>query len=229
MSIAAMILGESGTGKSTSLRNLNPDNSLLIQAISKPLPFKSGKWQIWNKETNPRGVVFVTDQALTICHAMHRTSKDVIVIDDFQYVMANEFMRRSAEKGFEKFTEIGHNAWSILNTASSLPAHKRVYILAHTQTDDAGRIKAKTIGKLLDEKITIEGMFSIVLRTAVINGKYLFCTQNSGFDTVKSPIGLFADMHIDNDLAAVDAQIVSYYELAKPEATEQAETEAQAA
>ncbi len=229
MSIAAMILGESGTGKSTSLRNLNPDNTLLIQAISKPLPFKSGKWQIWNKETNPRGAVFVTDQALTICRAMHRTSKDVIVIDDFQYVMANEFMRRSAEKGFEKFTEIGHNAWSILNTASSLPAHKRVYILSHTQTDDAGRIKAKTIGKLLDEKITIEGMFSIVLRTAVINGQYLFCTQNIGFDTVKSPIGLFADMHIDNDLAAVDAQIVIYYELAKPEATEQAETEAQAA
>lgn len=214
MSVSAMILGESGTGKSTSLRNLDPADTLLIQAISKPLPFKSTDWQPATKQ-NPTGAIFVCDQAQKICEAMRRTPKDVIVIDDFQYVMANEFMRRSAESGFTKFTEIGRNAWDILNTANQLAHHKRVYILAHTQTDETGRIKAKTIGKLLDEKITIEGMFSIVLRTAVINGQYLFCTQNSGNDTVKSPMGLFNSEHIDNDLAAVDSAIYSYYDLGK--------------
>ena len=203
MSIAAMILGESGTGKSTSLRNLNPDNTLLIQAISKPLPFKSGKWQIWNKETNPRGAVFVTDQALTICHAMHRTSKDVIVIDDFQYVMANEFMRRSAEKGFEKFTEIGHNAWSILNTASSLPAHKRVYILAHTQTDDAGRIaSAKDMLAAMQQQIKtretrLDG-FKDYLRS---------CMGIAGISQIKSADGLLtATLYPERDEAVeIDA------------------------
>lgn len=215
MSIATMVLGESGTGKTSSLRNLDPANTLLIQAISKPLPFRVAGWKPVSKD-NPHGSIFVTDHADTICKAMHRTQKDVIVLDDFQYVMANEYMRRSDDPGFGKFTDIGRNAWNILNAASQLAPHKRVYILAHTQTDDTGKVKAKTIGKLLDEKITIEGMFSIVLRTAVVNGQYLFCTQNNGADTTKSPIGLFDDFHIENDLAAVDAAIFNYYGLEEP-------------
>lgn len=215
MSIAVMILGESGTGKTSSLRHLDPSNTLLIQTISKPLPFRASAWKPANQQ-NPQGSILVTDKANIICKAMHRTQKDVIVLDDFQYVMANEFMRRSDERGFDKFTDIGRHAWDILNTASQLAAYKRVYVLAHTQTDDTGKVKAKTIGKLLDEKITIEGMFSIVLRTAVVNGQYLFCTQNSGSDTTKSPIGLFDDFHIENDLAAVDAAIFGYYGLQEP-------------
>jgi len=215
MSIATMVLGESGTGKTSSLRNLDPANTLLIQAISKPLPFRVAGWKPVSKD-NQHGSIFVTDHADTICKAMHRTQKDVIVLDDFQYVMANQFMRRSDEKGFEKFTDIGRDAWNILNAASQLAPHKRAYILAHTQTDDTGKVKAKTIGKLLDEKITIEGMFSIVLRTAVVNGQYLFCTQNNGNDTTKSPIGLFEDFHIENDLSAVDAAIFTYYGLEEP-------------
>lgn len=215
MSIAVMILGESGTGKTSSLRHLDPSNTLLIQTISKPLPFRASAWKPANQQ-NPQGSILVTDKANIICKAMHRTQKDVIVLDDFQYVMANEFMRRSDERGFDKFTDIGRHAWDILNTASQLAAYKRVYILAHTQTDDTGKVKAKTIGKLLDEKITIEGMFSIVLRTAVVNGQYLFCTQNSGSDTTKSPIGLFDDFHIENDLAAVDAAIFGFYGLQEP-------------
>ena len=97
--------------------------------------------------------------------------------------------------------------------ASQLSDEKRVYILGHTQEDDSGRIKAKTIGKLLDEKITIEGLLTIVLRTAVINGQYLFSTKNNGTDTVKAPMGLFEDEHIENDLAAVDRAIYAYYGL----------------
>lgn len=210
MSIAAFILGESGTGKSTSMRSMNPAETLLIQAIKKPLPFRSSGWRYLSKEG---GNILVCDQSVQIIAAMHKTQRQIIVIDDFQYILANEFMRRTDERGFDKFTDIGKHAWDILCAASSLPDHVRVYILSHTETSESGRVKAKTIGRMLDEKITIEGMFSIVMRTSIINGQYLFSTRNNGSDTVKTPLGLFDADHIDNDLAAVDAAIVDYYQL----------------
>lgn len=214
MSTSALILGESGTGKSTSLRNMDPAHTLLIQSIRKPLPFRSSGWG-YVSATNKAGNMIVCDQSAQIITAMRKTARDVIVIDDWQYILANEFMRRTDERGFDKFTDIGRHAWDILTAASDLPAHKRVYILAHTQSDDLGKTKIKTIGKLLDEKITPEGLFSIVLRTVVQNGNYLFSTRNSGSDTVKTPMGLFDDEQIENDLAAVDAAIYSYYNLAE--------------
>ena len=218
MSIATLILGQSGTGKTTSLRNLDPAHTLLIQAVKKPLPFRSDGWGWFHKENKPHGNVFVSDNADQIIKMMKGTRRDVIVLDDFQYILANEFMRRVLDKetgnaAFAKYNEIAHNAWLILMAASQLPDHKRVYILGHTQEDENGRVKAKTIGKLLDEKITLEGLLTIVLRTTVINGQYLFTTKNSGLDTVKSPMGLFEADQIDNDLAAVDAAIFSYYGL----------------
>jgi hypothetical protein len=217
MSIATMILGESGTGKSTSLRNLNPKDVLLIQAVKKPLPFKSTGWDLATKE-NPNGSVFCTDQSHVIVSAMGRTTKPIIVIDDFQYILANEFMRRVTDKevgnqAFAKYNEIARAAWDILMAASALPDYKRVYILAHTQTDDFGKTKMKTIGKLLDEKITPEGLLTIVMRSQVLNEQYIFSTKNNGSDTVKTPIGLFEDAHIDNDLNAVDLAIQQYYDL----------------
>lgn len=210
MSIATLILGESGTGKSTSLRNMDPAHTLLIQSIRKPLPFRSSAWLPLSKDG---GNIVVTDQSAKIIEAMHRTRREVIVIDDWQYILANEYMRRTDERGYEKFTDIGRHAWDILQAASNLSETKRVYIMAHTQSDDGGRTRIKTIGKMLDEKITPEGMFSIVLNTVVQNGNYLFCTRNNGTNTTKSPIGLFADELIDNDLAAVDAAIYHYYGL----------------
>ena len=114
MSIASMILGESGTGKSTSLRNLQPQDVLLIQAVKKPLPFKSSGWKEATKE-NPSGSIFCTDQSETIVKAMHKTTKPIIVIDDFQYILANEFMRRVTDKevgnqAFAKYNEIARSA-----------------------------------------------------------------------------------------------------------------------
>ena len=213
-----MILGQSGTGKSASLRNLNPADVLLIQAVKKPLPFRSSNWRKCTK-ADPEGSILVTDSAMVICGAMQRTKKPIIIIDDFQYILANEFMRRVLDKesgnaAFAKYNEIAHNAWQILMTAGQLSDASRVYILAHTQEDDNGNVKAKTIGKLLDEKITIEGLLTIVLRTKVINGQYLFSTQNSGHDTVKTPMGMFEEEHIPNDLAAIDAAICDYYGMA---------------
>jgi hypothetical protein len=210
MSIATVIIGESGTGKTASLRNLDPSQVLLIQAQRKPLPFRNNGWAPYNRETK-EGNVIVTDKSSTIESALRTFKQPIIIIDDWQYILANEFMSRSDEKGFEKFTEIGRHAWDVMRAATSGPVGRRVYVLAHSQSDEFGRTKIKTIGKLLDEKITVEGMFSIVLKTVVSNGDYKFSTQNSGFDTCKSPIGLFKDQLIDNDLEAVDSAICAYY------------------
>jgi len=160
----------------------------------------------------------VTDSAPVICGAMQRTAKPIIVIDDFQYILANEFMRRvldneTGNQAFAKYNEIARHAWDILMMAGKLPDSTRVYILAHTQTDELGQVRMKTVGKLVDQHIVPEGFFTIVLRTDVINGNYRFATQTNGQDCCKSPIGMFNDMHIPNDLAEVDKAICEFYGL----------------
>ena len=212
MSISSLIIGESGSGKTTSLRNIDPENALLIQIIRKTLPFRSDKWKT-NKGEKKK--IFVTDDHATICTVMSKTSKQIIIIDDFQYLMANEFMYRATETGFAKFSEIARHAWDVIRHSMELDDNKRVYFLSHSETTEQGRTKAKTIGKLLDEKITVEGMFTIVLRSIVTDRGYVFSTRNSGADTVKAPIDLFDADEIDNDLNAVDDRIVDYYTLTK--------------
>lgn len=213
MGTATLILGESGTGKSTSLRNLNPDDCLLIQAVRKRLPFRSSNWQEWDRERKQGSIVHSDkwDFILAVISKAHSYGKKIVIIDDFQYVMSNEFMRRSEEKSFDKFTEIGRHAWEIIRAAQESPDDLRVYFLCHTEETATGRIKMKTIGKMLDEKITVEGMFTIVLRTLTRDGRYLFTTSNNGVDTVKSPMGMFSSNEVENDLADVDKTICEYY------------------
>lgn len=187
---------------------MNPAETLLIQAIKKPLPFRSNEWKHLSKEG---GNIFVSDNSSNIIAAMQKTKRKIIIIDDFQYIMANEFMRRSDEKGYGKFSDIGRHAWDILMAANQLPDNVRVYILAHTQSDDFGKISAKTIGKMLDDKISIEGMLTIVLRTSVDGGNYQFRTRNNGSDTVKTPMGMFESEMIENNLKAIDDEICKYY------------------
>ena len=210
-----LILGASGTGKSASMRNFSKDEILIINVAGKDMPFKEPKGGF--EKLN-------TDQYRDIKRAMTSTKKKVIVIDDCQYLMANEFMRRATEKGYDKFTEIAQNFWDLQQAISKLPEDVVVYEISHIERDQDGNEKMKTIGKMLDEKITVEGMFSIVLKTVVNDGNYYFQTQNSGKDTCKSPIGLFNSMLIDNDLKKVDNLIRDYYELSK--ATAEAPTTA---
>lgn len=201
MAIPVLILGESGTGKSASMRNFKPEDIKVINVANKPLPFKN-KLESVSVDTYEK-----------ILKEIKNSDKKTIVVDDAQYIMANEFMRRATERGYDKFTEIAFHMWDIVNEVKELPADTVVYFLSHIDRDSEGNEKVKTIGKLLDEKITLEGMFTIVLKTNVSDGQYAFLTQNSGKDTVKSPIGLFDSYAIDNDLKYVDDKIRNYYEL----------------
>jgi hypothetical protein len=203
MGIVAFILGRSGTGKSYSMRNFEPDELGVVNVQGKILPFR-GSAKMDSISTDQSDKIM---EAIRI-HSRHYKS---IVVDDFQYVMANEFMRRSSEKGYEKFTEIARHAWDIVNMVRELPADVIVYVMCHTDTDQDGTEKIKTIGKLLDEKICLEGMSTIVLKTNVSDGQYTFLTQNNGSDTVKSPAGMFSSYAIDNDLKYVDTKIRNYY------------------
>lgn len=206
MGIPVLILGHSGSGKSTSLRNFRSAEITHINVMGKPLPFKG-------RFTNTVN----SDKYDVIGDALGKMKTKIAVIDDAQYLMANEFMRRAMERGYDKFTEIANNFWTLVNyVITELPFDTTVYFLMHIDRDDAGNEKVKTIGKLLDEKITVEGMFTIVLKSIVKDGVYSFTTQSNGHDTVKSPLGMFPTYEIENDLKAVDNTVRAFWELDVP-------------
>lgn len=202
MGIPVMILGESGSGKSSSMRNFTPNEIGIINVGKKPLPFRS--------QIKP----FNSDDYSKIVGVMQKAKAKSIVIDDCQYLMVNEFMRNAKVTGFQKFTDIALNFWSLVQIViDQLPDDVIVYFLGHIERDANGNEKFKTIGKMLDEKITIEGLFTIVLKTVVSDGKYQFSTQTNGMDTVKSPLGMFSEPLIENDLKMVDETIRDYYNI----------------
>lgn len=201
-----LIMGESGTGKSTSIRNCDPAITAIVNPVGKPLPFRGSKsFTTLNGETDSDKIVnFMKNQA--------NNGKKIIIIDDFQYILAIPYMDRIKETGWDKYNDFGSNYFKIIDVCKELPEDVCVYYLTHCETLDNGLTTVKLIGKLLREKITVEGLFTIVLRTGVSEGKYYFFTQNNGKDTVKSPLGMFDAFSIDNDLAYVDAKIRNYYE-----------------
>lgn len=204
MATKVLILGSSGSGKSASLRNFNPEEVLVINSAGKPLPFRNHFETVtpaFNKMTSD------------VIKAMDNTKKKVIIIDDAQYIMSFQYMRRIKENGWDKWNDIQGDFFNIIQHIDELPADTIVYILSHIQRDEEGFEKIKTMGKMLDEKITLEGLFTVVLKTSVADGQYCFITQNSGKDTVKSPIGMFESYAIDNDLKYVDTKIRNYYEI----------------
>lgn len=201
MAIIVMVYGQSGTGKSTSLRNFKPEDVCIVNVSGKPLPFKS------------KHKTFNTDDYMAVDTAIKKAPAKSIVIDDATYLMTGEYMRTAKVTGYQKFTDMALNYYSLVKAASALPDNKIVYFMGHSDTNANGNEKFKTIGKMLDEKVTLEGLFTIVLKTVVTDGKYQFSTRNSGQDTVKTPMGMFNDPLIDNDLAMVDKAIRQYYEI----------------
>lgn len=212
MGVPVLVIGKSGSGKSTSLRNFGEKELALVNVLKKPLPFKK-KFES----------TICSDDYQTILKSIFNTKKKSIVIDDAGYLITNHFMNKHSATGggngvFNLYNEIGDHFWGLIEfVKNKLPDNKIVYFIMHEDKNDFGDIKPKTIGKLLDEKVCIEGMFTIALRCMTDNNKHYFKTQSDGSDICKTPLEMFADKEIDNDLKLVDTTIREYYELNKEE------------
>lgn len=203
MGVAVLVLGASGTGKSASLRNFDPKEIGIFNVASKPLPFRGRMEHVLNEPTYGQIMKSLEDNNLK-CY----------VIDDSQYLMAFEEFDKVKVSGYGKFTEIALNFYNLLQCAIKRTSPDTVvYFLHHTERDDEGHIKAKTVGKMIDSKLTLEGLFSLVLLTGTDGNEYWFETQTDGYSTAKSPIGLFQEKRIPNDLKMVDDAIRSYWGL----------------
>lgn len=206
MATAVLIMGESGSGKSASLRNFAPNEISVFNVTSKPLPFKQGKTKI------PK-----IDNATyaDIANALAKPNKRAYVIDDAGYLLSFEMFKRANETGYSKFTDMAKNFFDMLDFINTkLPNDIIVYITMHTEDDsEMHKVKVKTIGKMLDQNLKIEGLFSIVLRAVQTEDGYKFVTRDDMVSTAKSPIGMWEEDMIDNDLKAVDTTIREYYDM----------------
>lgn len=218
MGTPVLILGDSGAGKSYSLRNFTPDEVILLQCIPKMLPYRATGWRLNGKElpdgSVQRGNIIRFDAWDAVLDSINRMvlskTRRVLVIDDFQVVMQHENMMRAYQTGYQKFTEMADHVWQIIMAATRLPDDFRVYFLAHTEESD-GKIRMKTTGKMLNEKLTPEGYFSIVLRAIKKDGKHVFLIKGDDNDTAKAPPDLFPGLtEMDNDLKAVDVAITEF-------------------
>lgn len=201
MGIPVLILGESGSGKSASLRNFDPDKVGIFNVAGKPLPFRKKMMVVNNAKYDD------------IYKSLAKAKLKSYIIDDSQYLMAFEELDRSKEIGYQKFTDMALNFSGLVRyIINALPADVIVYFLHHVETTETGKVKAKTVGKMIDSKLTLEGLFSIVLLCEASNEGHHFVTQSDGYTTAKSPMEMF-EREIDNDLAAVDAAIREYWNL----------------
>ena len=219
MAIPVLIIGKSGSGKSASMKNCVGKDFNLVSVLKKPLPFK-GKINGW-----------VFDDYEKIRKAIKGAPAKSVVIDDAGYLITNFFMRNHSTKGkgndvFGLYNQMADDFWSLIQNTiiNEMPGDKIVYIIMHEDTDDYGNIKAKTIGKLLDDKICLEGLFTVVLRCVNNMTEHKFITQSDGTAISKSPEGMFEDSEIPNDLLLVDNAIREYYGIQNPKNAEEERT-----
>ena len=206
MGIPVLILGESGSGKSASLRNFEAEEVSIFNVAAKPLPFRKKLPKLATADYNK------------IMQSMAQSSKKAFVIDDSQYLLCFESFAKAKETGYGKFTDMALHFYNLVQfVIRKLPADVIVYFLHHTEVDsNTGKVKAKTIGKMLDSQLTLEGLFAIVLYCVTDGKNHNFITQSDGYTTAKSPMDMFPDV-IDNDLKVVDQTIREYYELNEKE------------
>lgn len=229
MGVPCLVIGKSGSGKTYSLKNCDPDKFGVISVEKGRLPFKSKikVARIPKSLKNPDGTEVSSYSALNRARyawltQVIRGSKGLksIVIDDSQYLLVNEMFDRSSEKGYDKFTDIAKNFRDLVHFVNeAAPDDMIVYFLHHSETGADGREKCKTIGKMLEEKLVIEGMFDVVIYCA----DHKFYTQANEISSAKTPEGMFEDLEIPNDLAAVDSAIRDYWNLNEEEAADDAD------
>lgn len=200
MGLPILVLGESGSGKSSSLRNFEPGEIGILNVASKPLPFRKALPKI-DKASYP-----------IITRTLQKNTLKAYAVDDAQYLMTFSAFSRAKETGYGKFTDIALEYYNLIQTIiNDTTPDTLVYLLQHIDTTDDGRIKAKTVGKMLDNQLTVEGMFAIVLLARTDGQRHWFDTQSDGYTTVKTPMEMFAEQEIDNDLKMVDTTIRDYY------------------
>lgn len=210
MSNKILILGNSGSGKSSSIRNLNPKETFVIKCLEKDLPFKGSRktYSVKNKNTH-----FV-NEPVKIISGLKRINdnKDIktVIIDDANYILTYEYKRKATEKGFGKFEVMAFEFMDILEYIDTMRDDINVYIMAHTEKDNDGVQAFKTIGRFLSEKLVVEGLFTIVLLAGGGEHDYKFITN--GITPAKSPMEMFDDTTIENDLALINKAIKEYYE-----------------
>ena len=208
MSVPVLVMGRSGSGKTASLRNIS-EKTAVVSVTKKPLPFKN----------NDNLKVVSCDEYLKIkgiLQAAYDKGIRIAVIDDAGYLMTSKFMaghrQAKGNSQFDLYNEIADNYYNLVKFVSDeLPDDMIVFVTMHEEVNDMGYSKPKTIGKLLDDKVCIEGMFTIVLHSLKLDGKYVFATNTDGLDVTKSPIGMFDTEYIDNDLQLVIDKIREYY------------------
>ncbi len=202
MGIPVLICGESGSGKSASLRNFEPEDVSIFNVASKPMPFRK---KLPTRATSNYGVIM---------EGIRQSKKKSFVIDDSQFLMCFESFAKAKETGFGKYTDMAVHFYNLVQFVIRETAPDViVYFLHHTEVDsNTGKTKAKTLGKMLDNQLTLEGLFAIVLYCVTDGRKHSFITQSDGFTTAKSPMEMFSEV-IDNDLKVVDQTIREYYEL----------------
>ena len=222
MAIPVLVFGRSGSGKTFSLKNFSPDEVGVISVEKGRLPFRSEIKTIRvpsfnnNTEINSYAQLNLAKYSWII-NAVKNAKVKSIVIDDSQYLLVNELFDRSAEKGYDKFVQMAANFRNLIHAINEMDDDEKiVYFLHHSEADGEGREKVKTIGKMLDEKLTVEGCFDIVLYCL----DHKFYTQSNGISTAKSPEGMF-ETEIPNDLKAVDTAIREYYGMGKPNETDE--------
>lgn len=198
MAKLVLIIARSGTGKSSSLRNLKPEEAAVVLCSGKDLPFRHEL-----KTFVPKGY---TD----IFQIIQKSSKPIIVIDDANYLMSFEEMSRVAEIGYAKFTQMASNMFKVFKEIIDKDSDQIFYIMAHSSEDEDGQIRFKTTGKMLSEKIVLEGLTNIVISNAVIDGEFVFRVQTDGLG-VKTPLGMFETATVPNDLKVIDAAIRKFY------------------
>lgn len=228
MGLSTLIIGESGSGKSTSLRNLDPRRTVVFSTLGKGLPFRGSRknYTVFNRESNPTGNMILTSSSAVICQWLkviseRRPEITTVVVDDNTFVTAKELDRRRGEVGYTKFNDIAHDFLVISELANTLREDLNVYFLHHVKVEgdgilDTKMVKAMSYGKLTDEKLgSIEAQFEIVLLACKIakddgSIEYKFRTRDVN-STCKSPIGLFEEEFIDNDLNLVNKAIEVFY------------------